>query len=206
MSKESLITVSAVLNKFFNFIPFIYFIFFVCSFFERNGEYICTSSLPTVIPWRVTWLNYLSTPSWQDALMHILSLFFLTRCERIVRMPPTCMMIQDPANQCCQKPYCLPWPPVVPTAAPGAVPTGPSVSPGATPTAKPGATPSPTGWFLPAFTCPLTLSLSLGCHMRSVARHTMCSVFAVCVWVSNANFLHKFEPLVRSEAKLSSKD
>ena len=45
----------------------------------------------------------------------------------------------------------------------------------------------------------LTLSLPLGCHMRYVAKHA-----ATGCW--NANFLHKFQLLVQSGAKLSSKD
>ena len=50
----------------------------------------------------------------------------------------------------------------------------------------------------------LTLSLQVGRHMRCVAKYTVCSLYAAMML--NANFLHKFQLLVHSKAKLSFKD
>ncbi|KAL8616408.1 hypothetical protein ACOMHN_032262 [Nucella lapillus] len=60
------------------------------------------------------------------------------KCERIVQLPPTCMMIKDQVDACCLKPYCPPWPTKEPTPEPGATPSSiPSVSPTAHPPITP---------------------------------------------------------------------
>ncbi|XP_060063144.1 kielin/chordin-like protein [Ylistrum balloti] len=51
------------------------------------------------------------------------------KCPRYAQIPSYCTMIQDPANQCCEKPYCTPLktPSPQPSLAPGQTP--PTVSP-----------------------------------------------------------------------------
>ena len=70
-------------------------------------------------------------------------LFFISRCTSFPNLDSRCVLVQDPQEPCCQKPFCdyvnpTPFPNGVPTPAPLMTP---SPKPGQTP--NPFATPSP---------------------------------------------------------------
>ena len=74
----------------------------------------------------------------------LFSTLFYSRCPRYSSIPAQCTMVADPANVCCQKPYCTYIPPTL----------APNVTPAPNPLNTPVPNPNPTQAPIPGVQTP----------------------------------------------------
>ena len=99
----------------------------------------------SLVVWNGLLLPFLEFSAWKSVVLVIT--MSSCRCPNYPNLPPSCIMITDPQDSCCQIPKCD----VIPTPAPNPYSTqtptpgqqNPGVSPGVNPTLAPGMTPTP---------------------------------------------------------------